>query len=87
MLLDTVLNSKSRLTKQVLYKPAARFHVTEGLGKPSALHSILASLPWAKALSVGSRIQRGGTVAKQDRDKYIDLKPPSIYIESGLQLT
>lgn len=25
--------------------PAARFHVTAGLGKPSALHSILASLP------------------------------------------
>lgn len=44
-----------------IYIPDARFHVTEGLGKPSALHSTLASLPCANALSVGSIIQRGGT--------------------------
>ncbi len=42
--------------------PAAFFHATVGLGNPSALHSILASLPWANALSVGSTIHRGGTI-------------------------
>lgn len=42
--------------------PDALFHVTEGLGKPSALHSTLASLPWANALSVGSKIHLGGTI-------------------------
>jgi hypothetical protein len=44
--------------------PAALFHVTWGLGNPSALHSTLASLPWANALSVGSKIHLGGTVCK-----------------------
>jgi len=44
--------------------PEALFHVTWGFGKPSALQSTLASVPWAKALSVGSRIQRGGTAEK-----------------------
>lgn len=39
--------------------------MTWGLGKPSALHSTRASEPWANALSVGSRIQRGGTVIEQ----------------------
>lgn len=43
------------------FLPSALFHVTWGLGKPSALHSTLASEPWANALSVGSSIQRGGT--------------------------
>lgn len=43
-------------------KPAAFFHPRVGRGKPSALHSSLASLPRAKALSAGSTIQRGGTV-------------------------
>lgn len=43
--------------------PAAFFHPRDGRGKPSALHSRRASLPRAKALSVGSTIQRGGTVA------------------------
>jgi len=47
----------------VCYKfvPGAFFQEIWGLGNPSALHSILASFPWAKALSVGSTIQRGGT--------------------------
>lgn len=42
--------------------PTAFFQVTWGLGNPSALHSTLASDPWAKALSVGSSIHLGGTV-------------------------
>lgn len=42
--------------------PAAFFHPRLGRGKPSALHSRRASLPKAKALSVGSTIHRGGTV-------------------------
>lgn len=45
----------------IWYIPSALFHVTWGFGKPSALHSTWASEPCAKALSVGSKIQRGGT--------------------------
>lgn len=44
-----------------MFLPVARFHVTTGLGNPSALHSTAASEPCAKALSVGSRIHLGGT--------------------------
>lgn len=46
--------------------PVAFFHVTEGFGKPSALHSIAASEPWAKALSVGSKIHLGGTKSRNE---------------------
>ena len=41
--------------------PAAFFQEIWGLGKPSALQSTFASLPWANCLSVGSTVQRGGT--------------------------
>lgn len=49
--------------------PTAFFHVTCGFGKPSDLHSILASEPCAKALSVGSRIHLGGTVFGRGGEK------------------
>lgn len=46
---------------QRIHVPVARFHVTEGFGNPSALHSTAASEPCANALSVGSNIHLGGT--------------------------
>ena len=52
--------------------PAAFFHDNEGLGKPSALHSSLASLPRAKALSAGSTIHLGGTVGCSQKKEYIN---------------
>jgi hypothetical protein len=48
----------------ILELPVAFFHEMCGLGKPSALPSILTLLPRANALSVGSMIQRGGTLLR-----------------------
>lgn len=58
---------QTKIEKHKLTVPVAFFQVTWGRGNPSALHSNFASLPWAKALSVGSRIQRGGTKMRKKK--------------------